>query len=53
MSRLRKTLPNNLTDAEKDAKAANNYEIEEALGICIKRAMTIEEADPKASFRVP
>lgn len=49
VAELRKTLPNNLTDAEKDAKAANNYEIEEALGIRIKRAMTIEEADRQSA----
>ncbi len=42
---LRAQLPDNLTDFEKDAKAANNYELEKALGITIGKPMSVEEAD--------
>lgn len=45
LEQLRKQLPDNLTDAEKDAKAANNYEIEQALKIKCGKPMTVEEAD--------
>lgn len=45
LEQLRKQLPDNLTNAEKDAKAANNYEIEQALKIKCGKPMTVEEAD--------
>lgn len=49
LEQLRKQLPDNLTDAEKDAKAANNYEIEQALKIKCGKPMTVEEADKQSA----
>ena len=46
---LRAQLPDNLTDAEKDAKAANNYEIEKALKITCGKPMTVEQADKQSA----
>ena len=46
---LRKQLPDNLTDTEKDAIAANNYELEQALGIMAGKPMTVEEADKQSA----
>lgn len=46
---IRQMLPDNLTEREKTAKAANNYEIEKALGITIKKPMTVEEADKQSA----
>lgn len=46
---LRTQLPQNLTDAEKDAKARNNYEIETALGITTGKPMTVEQADRQSA----
>ena len=46
---LREQLPDTLTDVEKDAIAANNYELEQALGITVGKPMTIEEADKQSA----
>ena len=46
---LQKQLPDNLTDAEKDAIASNNYELEQALGIMAGKPMTVEEADRQSA----
>lgn len=46
---IRRLLPDYLTDKEKDAKAANNYEIEQALGVLLQRTMTVEEADRQSA----
>lgn len=43
--RLRAQLPDNLTGAEKDAIAANNYELQLAMKIKAGKPMTVEEAD--------
>ncbi len=43
--RLRAQLPDNLTDAEKDAIAANNYELQQAMKITAGKPMTVEQAD--------
>ena len=43
--RLRAQLPDNLTNAEKDAIAANNYELQQAMKITAGKPMTVEEAD--------
>lgn len=45
IGKLREQLPDTLTDTEKDAIAANNYELEQALGITVGKPMTMEEAD--------
>ena len=42
---LRTQLPDTLTDAEKDAKAQNNYDIEQALKITCGKPMSVDEAD--------
>ena len=42
---LRAQLPDNLTDAEKDAIAANSYELEQAMNITAGKPMTVDEAD--------
>ena len=46
---LREQLPDTLTDTEKDAIAANNYELEQALGIMVGKPMTMEEADKQSA----
>ena len=46
---LREQLPDTLTDMEKDAIAANNYVLEQALGITVGKPMTIEEADKQSA----
>lgn len=46
---LRDQLPDTLTDTEKDAIAANNYELEQALGIMAGKPMTVEEADKQSA----
>lgn len=46
---LRAQLPDNLTDAEKDAIAAHNYELEQAMGIKAGKPMTVEEADKQSA----
>ena len=43
--RLRAQLPDNLTNAEKDAIAANNYELQQAMKITAGKPMTVEQAD--------
>lgn len=45
IAELRAQLPDTLTDAEKDAKAANNYEIEQTLKIKCGEPMSVEQAD--------
>lgn len=45
VAELRAQLPDNLTDAEKDAKALNNYEIAEKLGVKVGKPMSVEQAD--------
>ena len=45
VAEMRAQLPDTLTDAEKDAKAVNNYEIEKALGVTMGKPMTVEQAD--------
>ena len=47
--RLRAQLPDNLTDAEKDAIAANNYELQQAMKIKAGKPMTVEEADKQSA----
>lgn len=45
VAELRAQLPDNLTDAEKEAKALNNYEIAEKLGVKVGKPMSVEQAD--------
>ena len=45
VAELRAQLPDNLTDAEKDAKALNNYEMAKALNITVGKPMSVEQAD--------
>ena len=45
VAELREQLPDNLTDAEKDAKALNNYEMAKALNITVGKPMSVEQAD--------
>lgn len=47
--RLRAQLPDNLTNAEKDAIAANNYELQQAMKIRVGKPMTVEEADKQSA----
>lgn len=49
--RLRAQLPDNLTDAEKDAIAANSYELQLAMKIKVGKPMTVEEADKQSANR--
>lgn len=49
ISELRSMLPDNLSSQEKDAKAANNYDIETMLGIKINKPMSVEEADKQSA----
>ena len=46
---LREQLPDTLTDSEKDAIAANNYELEQALEIMAGKPMTVEQADQQSA----
>lgn len=46
---LREQLPDTLTDSEKDAIAANNYELEQALDIMAGKPMTVEQADQQSA----
>ncbi len=46
---LRQQLPSYLTDAERAAKAANNYDIEQALGILAGKPMSVEAADKQSA----
>ena len=49
VAELRAQLPDNLTDAEKDAKALNNYEMAEMLGVKVGKPMKVEEADKQSA----
>lgn len=49
VAELRAQLPDNLTDAEKDAKALNNYEIAEKLGVKVGKPMSVEQADKQSA----
>ena len=49
VAEMRAQLPDTLTDAEKDAKAVNNYEIEKALGVTMGKPMTVEQADKQSA----
>lgn len=49
IAELRQALPDNLTETEKDAIAANNYELEKAMGIVIGKRMSVDEADKQSA----
>lgn len=49
VAELRAQLPDNLTDAEKDAKALNNYEMAEDLGVKLGKPMPVEKADQQSA----
>ena len=49
VAELREQLPNNLTEAEKDAIAAHNHELEKQLGIHIGKPMSVEDADKQSA----
>ena len=49
IAELREQLPQNLLDAEKDAIAAHNHELEKQLGIHIGKPMSVEDADRQSA----
>lgn len=46
---LQEQLPEYLSEKERQAIAANNYELEQALGIVIGKPMSVEEADKQSA----